>query len=80
MNANTIKFNQELASAYVKLFEKPEYAFVAASKTPQELADKMTSAFIEGSASNDGDGIKMACKACGIKTTYKAINTYLKGE
>lgn len=79
MNANQTKFNAALAVAYSDLFAKPEYAYAAACNTAQELADKMTASFIAGTANKDGEGVKRACKACGIKYTYTGIDTFLGG-
>ena len=75
---NTAKFTNELEKAYAFLFKNdPEYAYSAARNTPRELAEKMTSAFLKGSANRDGAGIKLACKAIGIKQTFKAISSFL---
>ncbi len=76
-NINTEKFKACLAQAYTELFKTPKYAYAAARSTPQILADKMTDAFIRKTGSNKGDGIKAACKAWGIKTTYKSIHEFL---
>ena len=44
--------------------------------TPAELAEKFARGLLDGTAANDGPRVKRACKACGIKTTYKAIREY----
>lgn len=75
---NTAKFTNELENAYAFLFKNDsEYAYSASRNTPRELAEKMTAAFLKGSANKDGTGIKMACKALGIKQTMKAISAFL---
>lgn len=75
---NTTKFTNELEKAYAFLFKHdPEYAYSAARNTPRELAEKMAAAFLKGSANKDGAGIKMACKALGIKQTMKEIAAFL---
>jgi hypothetical protein len=76
---NTTKFTNELEKAYTFLFKSdPEYAYSAARNTPRELAEKMAAAFLKGEANKDGAGIKLACKAIGIKQTMKAISAYLR--
>lgn len=75
--SNVIKFQTALTEAYRALFQMPDYTMVAARYTPEALAEKFTAGLLDGSASNDGDGVKRACKACGIKPTYKAIRQYL---
>lgn len=78
---NQTKFRLALQCAYTDLFaSSPEYAFSAAKTTPEALAAKMTAGLANGSANKDGDGIKRACKACGIKPTYKAIRAYLEAD
>lgn len=75
---NRLKFEAELAKAYESLFATTEdYAYAARLHTPQSLAAKMTAGLADGSANKDGKGIKMACKAVGIKHTYKEIQSYL---
>lgn len=76
---NTARFTNELEKAYAFLFKNdPEYAYSASRNTPQELAGKMTAAFLTGSANKDGAGIKLACKAIGIKQTMNEILAFLK--
>lgn len=78
MNQNQARFHLALQIAYKDLFANdPEYAYSASRCTPGTLADKMLAAFINGTGSNSGKGVARACKACGIKSTYKAINAYL---
>jgi hypothetical protein len=78
---NKTKFCLALECAYTDLFRTdPEYGFSASRTTPGALAAKMTAGLVTGSANKDGEGIKRACKACGIKQTYKAIKTYLEAE
>jgi len=77
--SNLNKFTQALESAYLDLFANdPEYSYGAAVTTPQALALKMASHLVTGDANKDGEGIKRACKACGIKQTYKAISAFLQ--
>lgn len=75
---NQEKFYNALVTAYVDLFvNSPDYAYSASKCTPQSLAEKMFVAMLKGSGSNAGEGIKRACKICGIKSTYKEITGYL---
>lgn len=71
------QFHAELTRQYERLFKDPDYAFSASTCTSSGLADKMTRAFISGSANKDGNGVKFACKAIGIPYTYKAISAFL---
>lgn len=76
--ANRAIFELHLQRAYTDLFANdPQYSYSAARTTPSELAYKMTLSLAKGEANKDGDGIKRACKAVGIKYTYKAISEYL---
>ena len=73
-----VKFETELAKAYEKLFATDEsYWYAAKVHTPESLAAKMTAALANKTANKDGDGIKIACKALGIKPTWKEILPYL---
>jgi hypothetical protein len=77
--SNLDKFTQALELAYVDLFaNNPEYAYSASRTTPQALASKMASCLVTGDANKYGEGIRRACKACGIKQTYKAISAFLQ--
>lgn len=77
--SNLDKFTAALESAYVDLFANdPEYAYSASRTTPQALASRMASLLVTADANKDGEGIKRACKACGIKQTYKAISAFLQ--
>lgn len=74
---NRETFETALVTAYTDLFANdPEYAYAASRTTPAALAAKMTAGLLTGSANKDGEGIKRACKACGIKHTYKAIQAF----
>jgi hypothetical protein len=76
--ANFAIFKSHLADAYKDLFANdPEYAYAASRAAPTELAYKMSVGLATGAANKDGEGIKRACKAVGIKHTYKAIQDYL---
>lgn len=48
--------------------------------TPAELAEKFARGLLDGTAANDGPRVKRACKACGIKTTYRAIREYCAAD
>ena len=75
---NYQRFVDELTKAYSDLFTNdPEYAYAAARNTPEGLAAKMAAGLAHGTANLDGAGIKRACKACGIRQTYKAIRPFL---
>lgn len=77
---NRERFQVELEKAYQDLFAtNPEYAYTRDRISLENLAIRMTAGLANGSANKDGDGIKRACKACGIKQTYKAIREYLNG-
>ena len=79
--SNLDKFTSALESAYVDLFvNDPEYSYCASRTTPQTLALRMASLLITADANKDGEGIKRACKACGIKQTYKAISAFLQAK
>lgn len=43
------------------------------------VAGRMAQGFRDGSYNKDGRAIKACCKHFGIKHTYGAINTFLKG-
>lgn len=76
--ASLATFESHLVDAYKDLFANdPEYAYAASRVTPTELAYKMSVGLATGEANKDGEGIKRACKAVGIKHTYKAIRDYL---
>lgn len=74
---NRERFVGELTTAYEQLFAQPEYAFAASRTSPHELAIKMTEGLVTRGANKDGRGIQIACKACGIRHTYKAIADFL---
>jgi hypothetical protein len=81
MNANQDQFRAALAAAYADLFaNNAEYAYSASKTTPAQLADKMLAAAISGSINKDGEGVKRACKACGIPYTLKAIFAFVGYE
>lgn len=75
--SNRELFMTELTAAYEQLFTQPEYAFAASRTTPRELAMKMTEGLATRGANKNGSGIQIACKACGIRHTYKAIAAFL---
>ena len=82
---NRERFEAALCAAYIDLFETdPEYAYVrgrsivtGAQNSPEGLAARMTAGLANGSANKDGRGIRAACKAVGIKPTYKELRAYL---
>lgn len=76
--SNKETFRAALVAAYTDLFANdPKYTYIAARSTPEQLADKMMPGLATVGASKDGDGVKRACKVCGIKRTYAAIRAYL---
>jgi hypothetical protein len=73
------QFVDELTRQYADLFANDaRYASVAAKGSASELAQKMTAGLIAGSANKDGDGVRRACKALGVKSTWKAITAFLQ--
>ena len=75
---NLEKFTKELEKAYSVLFETDSrFAYSKRVTTPRELAFKMANGLANGSANKDGEGIRIACKACGIKNTYKDLRAFL---
>ena len=75
---NKQKFIEELEKAYIVLFKTDSrFNFIKGSTTPKELAVKMTDRLSSGTANKEGEGIKLACKACGIKNTYKDLRAFL---
>ncbi len=71
---NQILFADALRNAYAELFATDaDYAYSASKTTPEGLADRMVNAFITGSGSHTGKGVQMACKACEISHTAKAV-------
>lgn len=78
MNAQQAIFRSALTTAYADLFAtSPDYAYSASRSTPAELADRMLQAFIRGSGSHQGEGVKRACKTCGIPHTLTAILNFV---
>lgn len=76
--ANRAIFELHLQRAYTYLFENDsDYIYASQRKTPDELAYSMTLSLCKGIGDKDGKGIAAACKAVGIKQTYKAIGAYL---
>jgi hypothetical protein len=72
------QFQAALTAAYASLFASdPAYAYSASKTTPEAMAAKMMAATLAGSASVTGPGFRMACKACGIPHTAKAIDAFL---
>lgn len=75
---NKEKFIEELEKAYSVLFEADSrFVFLKIATTPKDLAIKMANGLATGSASKDGEGVKLACRACGIKNTYKDLRAFL---
>lgn len=79
MTTNKQRFVTILTDQYTQLFALPEYKMAAVRYNPAAMAEKFTNGLIDGSSSNNGDGVKRTCKALGIKCTYKAIKEYLVG-
>jgi hypothetical protein len=72
------QFHAALVTAYASLFAtSADYAHSASKTTPEALADRMLAATLAGSANVAGPGFRMACKACGIPHTGKAIDAFL---
>lgn len=75
---NLEKFTEELEKAYSVLFETDShFAYSKTITTPKGLAVKMANSLASGAANKSGEGVKMACKACGIKNTYKDLRAFL---
>jgi len=73
---NFIKiYTEELEQAVIKY--PAEYTWPVANVP--SVVEKMANAFKEGTYNKDGRAVKATCKRLGIKYTYAAINTYLKG-
>ena len=77
---NLDAFCKHLELEYIHLFEGPEYAYAKARTTPAALARKMTLGLDDGTASNDGEGIRRTCKHFKIGTSYKAIRAFLNAK
>ena len=77
--SNLEHFIAALTQAYERLYvsDPDTYGIAKARYTPAELAEKMAMGLITRDANKEGAGIKAACKACGIKHTYAAIEAYL---
>ena len=75
--SNKQRFMDALVVAYRDLFATSrEYAYIASRITPEALALKITEGLHTGAANKDGEGVKRACKAMGIKQTYNAIQGF----
>ncbi len=77
MTANKDRFISLLAAKYEVLFQSEQYTQVAKNFTPLSLAKEMTLKLQNGTADNQGLGVKLTCKELGIKNTYTSIKTYL---
>ena len=76
--SNFDRFIDTLESAYRDLFENdPDYSYSASRCTPRGLAEKMTLSLRAGTGNKDGEGVKRACRAFGLKHTYKDISAFL---
>lgn len=70
-------FQNQLTIAFRELFEHDaRYAMVKSRKTVEQLVEDIME-LLPSKGVIIGDGVKLACKALHIKTTYKAINEYL---
>jgi hypothetical protein len=78
--SNYEKFENELRKNFEFLFLDIRYRYAANHRTPAELAARMTYSLLNGTADKNGKGIKLTCKALGIKNTYKAIQEYLSDK
>ncbi len=75
---NQSKFHAALVAAYTDLFStSKDYAYSASKLTPEQLADRMLAASIAGTVNHSGEGMKRACKACGIPHTRKALLAFV---
>lgn len=75
---NKTKFVAALTEAYTDLFKNnSSYSRCASVTTPGAMAEKVTELLIVSHANNNGEGVKRACKTCGIPITYKAIKAFL---
>ncbi len=69
-----VQFRKALETAYADLFaNNADYAYSASKTSPAELAKRMLNAAVTGSINIDGEGVRRACKACGIKHTLRAV-------
>ena len=68
--------------AFVKLYAEKLVGNVASQWVGREheLAEKMTDGLIAEQASNKGPALIATCRELKIKTTYKALRTYLLTE
>ncbi len=76
-STNAQRFRVFLITDYTELLQTPAYAAAAAKHTPETLADAMIAGLANGSADKEGAAVKRACKALGVKHTYKALREYL---
>lgn len=73
-----VQFRKALETAYADLFaNNADYAYSASKTTPAELAKRMLNAASSGSINIDGEGVKRACVACGIKHTLRAVLEFI---
>ena len=79
MRTNRERWMTILTGQFELCLETDEYAMAKSRYTPEELAEKMTSGLLNGTADKDGKAIRNTCKVLGLKNTYKAIKEYLQG-
>ena len=78
MKVSKEEFITTYASELAKCFATDtDYAYSAATISPEKLAEKMYSSFKAGTANKDGKAIQRTLKRLGIKNTYKAIKEAL---
>lgn len=74
LNNFMVEYEKALTEAVMNYNEEYRYPV---SDVPQ-VVSKMKIAIVNNTYSAAGRGFKGACKALGIKHTYKAINAYLE--
>lgn len=80
MKTNLDKWMEVYAQELIKALAKfPEQYTFPHDRLPIVI-ERMRIAFERGNYHNSGHAIKATCKHFGIKQTYFAINTFLKGD
>lgn len=90
IRANRQQFRNALEDAYnsFRTTRHPDYPLLHPENdgktllgkplpSPEQLAERMMDSFLKKQANKDGEGVRLACKACGIKQTYKEIYAFL---
>jgi hypothetical protein len=72
------KFESALTAAFTHHFAtNSQYANVAEKNSPREYAHRFASAVLDCTGRNDGAAVRDACKALGIKNSYKAMHEFM---